>query len=366
MKFIASILPLFVIAAATIAGAAPPQKLLESYPTREIVWLGSFAGSVTVNPLNELLATRAGEIEWKVASGAQVIKGASLANCGAAQIAQSERQLALNEATLPVKLREAQRSHDEKTSAKERQLEEFQNQLQRLELSKNESAVLGPELTKRVAQEKKKIAAKIEKLKEDLDPDFAAAELHIAKEQLRLDVERTRLEHLENIRSYEIVAPHDGILSIRRSDYIRGNEVVGTIENRGIASVTLQIADPEILNEKPEQLQISVEDPRGKTHFGNFSHIEKGSSIRMGFVIYHFNLVPQPESPLPDDLTGERLITVSRKLGRKAYIVPKTDFLFHNTEEVQRLGWSAFIQQRWPGAKIFLVGPRSLAIIREE
>lgn len=365
-----SITSIFALSLALISAssllAAPPPQTLESYPSREVVWLGSFAGQVAVNPLTDLPATRPGEIEWKVADGANVQEGASLAVCGAAQIAQAERQLALDEANLPLKLRETEWTHREKVSASERQLEEMGNQLQKLDLSKDEKELLGPELAKRVVTEKQQLTSEIAKLKERLNPESAAEELRIAQEQLRLDIEKARLEQLETIRSFEIVAPHAGILHIGLSGYIRGSEIVGTLENRGKASVTLQIADPEVLNEKPELLQVSVVDPRGKSHFGNFSHIEKGSTIRMGFVIYYFTLEPEPAAPLPDDLTGERLITLSRKLERKAFIVPKTDFLFQNTEEVQRLGWSAFIQQRWPGARIFFVGPRSLAITREE
>lgn len=366
MKLITSILSFLTIAAAAQPVAVPSLKPLESYPSREIVWLGSFAGNVAVNPLTELTATRPGEIEWKLTDGTKVEKGASLAVCGGAQIAQSERQLALDEASLPLKLQEAQRSHDEKTDAKERQLDEMQNALQRLDLSKKEIEVLGPELAKRVTLEKQELTSEITEFKQSLNPQSAAEELRIAQEQLRLDLEKSRLEQLETIRSFEILAPHAGILRIDLTGYIRGSDIVGTVENSGVASVTLQIADPEVLNEAPELLQVSVNDPRGKTHIGNFSHIEKGSTIRMGFVIYHFTLVPEPDAAIPADMTGERLITLSRKLGRTAYIVSKTDFLFQNSEEVQRLGWSAFITQRWPGTKIFLIGPRSLAITRDE
>jgi len=346
--------------------AATPPKAIESYPSRDVVWLGSFAGQVAVNPLTELVTTRQGEIQWKVADGASVSDGTSLAICGSSQIAQSEKELALDEADLPNKLRQAEWTHRDKVSTGEVKLEELKNKLQKLELSSEESEVLGPEISKRVMIEKQKLSSEIGGLKERLDPTIAAEELRIEQEKLRLSLEKARLEQLETIRSFEILAPHAGILRIERSGYIRGSEVVGTLENQGIASVTLQIADPEILNEKPELLQVSVADPRGQIHIGNFDRIEKGSNIRMGFVIYHFTLEPKPNLEIPSDMTGERLVTLSRKLGQMAYIVPKTDFLFENTEEVQRLGWSGFVQQRWPGFKIFLVGPRSLAVIREE
>jgi len=354
-----------ILPASALLAATPP-KALEDYPSGDVVWLGSFAGQVAVNPLTELLATRQGEIRWNVADGASVPDGTSLAICGAAQIAQAEKELALKEANLPIELREAEWTHLEKATTGEVRLEELNSKLQKLDLSQEENELLGPELAKRVVTGKQKLNSEIEKLKQRLDPTVAAEELRIEQEQLRLALEKARLEQLESIRSFEILAPHAGTLRIERSGYIRGNERIGTLENRGIASVTLQIADPEVLNEKPELLQVSVSDPRGQVYLGNFDRIEKNSNIRMGFVIYHFTFEPTPGTEIPSDMTGERLVNLSRKLGRMAYIVPKTDFLFENTEEVQRLGWSAFVEQRWPGCKIFLVGPRNLAIIRGE
>ncbi len=354
-----------IVSSSSLLAATPP-KAPESYPTRDVVWLGSFAGQIAVNPLTELVTTRQGDIQWKVADGESVANGTSLAICGFSQIAQSEKELALDEADLPNKLRQAEWTHREKIATGELKLEELKNKLQKLDLSEEENEVLGPSISKRIVGEKQKLRNEIEKLNDRLDPTISAEELRIEQEKLRLTLEKARLEQLETIRSFEILAPHAGILKIERSGYIRGSEVAGTLENRGIASVTLQIADPEILNEKPEQLQVSVADSRGQVHIGNFDRIEKDSSIRMGFVIYHFKLEPKPNLEIPSDMTGERLVTLSRKLGQMAYIVPKTDFLFENTKEVQQLGWAGFVQQRWPGFKILLVGPRSLAVIREE
>jgi hypothetical protein len=70
------------------------------------------------------------------------------------------------------------------------------------------------ELAKRVVTENQQLTSEIAKLKERLNPESAAEELRIAQEQLRLDIEKARLEQLETIRSFEIVAPHAGILRI--------------------------------------------------------------------------------------------------------------------------------------------------------
>ncbi len=354
-----------IAASSGIAAAATP-TLLADYPQMEVVWLGSFSGKVAVNPLTDLVTTRAGEIEWKVADGASLTEATSLAICGASQINQSAKALALEEANLPLKLRDAEKSHREKRATEETQLEDLKNQLQKLDLSSEENELLGPELAKRVTSGKQKLRREIENLKEYLNPALAADELRLAKEKINLDVEKLRLEQFESIRSFEIAAPHAGILRISRTGYIRASEIVGTLENKGVATITLQIVDPEILNENPELLEASVTDPRGKDYIAKFSHIEKNSTIRVGFLIYHFKLEARPDFELPSDLTGERLVVLSRKLERKAYILPKIDFLFENTAEVQQLGWPAFVEKRFPGSKIFFVGPRSLAITRGE
>ena len=51
-----------IAASSGIAAAATP-TLLADYPQMEVVWLGSFSGKVAVNPLTDLVTTRAGEIE---------------------------------------------------------------------------------------------------------------------------------------------------------------------------------------------------------------------------------------------------------------------------------------------------------------
>jgi stress response protein YsnF len=364
MKFILYIIIFFEVshAAETISHI----KSLESYPHNDVLWLASMAGNVAVNPSTKLSSLRSGEIKWNVSDGEAIVKGVSLAVCGAAQIAQSERQFTLNESKLPLDLQEAELNHQEKTATLEKQLDNLHYQCEKLNLSKNEVHALGAKVAARVADEKLKILSQIQRHEEIIEQHLGAESLRVKQDQLRLDLEKIRLEHLENVRNFEIIAPHDGILHIEQSGYVRGNDIIGSIENRGIATVTLHIADPEILNEKPELLEVSVEDARGNTHIGTFSHIEKGANMRMGFVIYHFNLVSDTEKTLPIDLNGERMVMLRRKLGCKAYIVPKVEFLFHNTEEIQRIGWSAFVSQCWPASKIFLLGPRSIAIIREK
>jgi hypothetical protein len=346
--------------------SAAPKASIDSYPLADAIWLGSFAGQVEVNPKTEIVASRPGEIQWKGSDGEALPAGAVAAITSAVQIRQSAEQLALNETNLTIQLRAAEWSHREKHAAMARQLEDRRNQLSNLELSPQELDIIGNELSKRVTIEKEKISEELKELQKRMDPALLDEELRIAQDQLRLDLEKLRSEHQEFIHANEIITPHAAVLHIEKTGYVRANEVIGTFEDSGRASLSLQIADPEILREKPEALRVMVDDSRGNRYLGDFSHLEQAGAVRMGTTLYHFILQPQEGQEIPADMTGERLVTLSRKLPVEARILPKTDFLFESAAEIQKVGWQSFISDRWPGAEILFVGPRSLAVIARE
>lgn len=356
--------------AAPLSRAAGPAgievKPLETYALADRVWLGTFGGEVEVNPRSDLAAIRTGELEWRFADGDEVKEGDVVGLSAAGKIRQSTEQLALEESSLAVKLRNLAWAHDEKSANLERQIGEFEGRIAKLALTPKERRLLGDDLSRRLADERRKLEGQLLAMREKLDPDFRAEELRVEQEQLRLEVERARAEHEELIQSMEILAPHDGVLRILKTGQVRGNEVVGTVERRGRASVAMQLFDPEIRSELPESLAIAVSGPTGEMFPGSFSKIERPPGARLGPMIYHFTLGGNGEAPPREDLSGERMVTLYKLLGRKARIVPKADFLFSHPAEIQRLGWAGFLRGIWPDARIIHIGPRSVALIERE
>jgi hypothetical protein len=347
--------------------AAPPVvKPLASYPLADRVWLGTFGGEVEVNPLSELPVTRTGEIRLLANDGMEVKEGAAVALADAEKIQQSADQLALDESALPVKLKTAEWSHQEKTAGLERQLEELEARIAKLTLSPKERQLLGEDLTLRLAEEGRKLQGQLATMHEKLAPEFRAEELRIEQQQLRQDIERKRAEHLELVRSMEITAPHDGVFHALKSGKVRASEIIGTVERRGKAAVTLQLLDPELRSETPESLAIAVSSPTGEIFTGKFSHIERVPGIRLGPAVYHFTLDVSQSTPLRDDLSGDRMVTLYKLLGRQTRIVAKVDFLFSHAAEIQQLGWAGFLRSVWPDARVIHVGPRSIALAEHE
>lgn len=353
---------------ASVRAEIPPvePKPLASFPLSDRVWLGAFGGEVEVNPRSELLASRAGEIEWLEADGVEVKEGAAVALVGAQQIRQSADQLALDEAALPLKLKAAEWSHGDKVAGLERQMEELEGRIAKLSLSPKERKLLGEDLARRLAAERLKLEGNLVTMREKLDPVFLAEDLGVEQRQLQQDFERARTEHADLIRSLEIPAPHDGVLHILKSGDVRSNELIGSVERRGKASVTLQLFDPELRSEEPETLAITVASPTGEMLPGSFSKVERVPGARLGPAIYHFTLDENPDAPLREEISGERMVTIYKLIGTKARIIPKAGFLFSHPAEIQKKGWAGFLSGVWPDARIIYVGPRAIALSEHE
>jgi regulator of replication initiation timing len=357
------------VAAAFSQAAEPPAaapKPLDRYALADRVWLGTFGGEVSVNPRSELTALRIGEMEWRFADGETVKEGDAVAVSAVTRVRQSAAQLALDESALAMKLKSAAWAHQEKIANLQRQIGDMEGRIAKLALTPKESRLFGEDLSRRLAEERRKLADQLVAMREKLDPEFLAEELRIEQEQLRQDVARAKTEHLELVQSVEILAPNDGVLKIYKTGEVRGGDVVGTVESRGKASVTLQVLDPEIRSEPPDSLAIAVSGPTGEMFPGRFSHVERPPVSRLGPVIYHFTLGENGESPQGEDLSGERMVTLYKLLGRKARIIPKAEFLFSHPADIQRLGWAGFFREIWPDARIIHIGPRSVSLVEQE
>ncbi len=363
LKIMICVLPLVSLAD---EGGVSPAKLLEDYPLADRVWLGSFGGEVEVDPKSDLAALRNGEMQWLFADGAEVKEGDVVGLSAAGKIRQSADKLALEESSLTVKLRNLRWAHDEKSAGLERQMREIEARVGKLSLTPKERRLLGDGLARRLTEERLKLEADLAAMRQRLDPAFRSEELRVEQEQLRIEVERIRAEHEELVQSMEIRAPHDGFLRILKTGMVRANDPVGYVQLRGRASVAVQLFDPDIRSEPPETIVITVHSPAGEMFSGVFSGIDRPSVLRSGPMIYHFTLSSNGTSSPGEDLSGERMVTIYKLLGRKARIIPKTQFLFSHPEDIRRLGWAGFFRGIWPDARIIHIGPRSVALVGTE
>jgi|GEM_PF-3221233 len=355
-------LPLVCVAESVVA--AP--KALASYPQGDRLWLGSFGGEVAVNLRVDLLVSRPGEIKWLVADEAEVKEGQALVLASAVQVRQSAEQLAIDEDAISTKLKNVEWQHLDKLIGLERQAEELESRIAKLSPTPKERDLLGDGLLKGLAVQTRKLKSELNTLNEKRDPQFCAEDLSIEQRQLRQDLEKARADHDELVHSLEILSPNDGVVHILKSDFVRSNDIIGTVERRGVAVVTMQLLDPELRSEPPESLAISVSSPKGDLISGSFSHIDRMTNVRLGPMIYHFNLDQNPEVPFTPDLSGERMITLYKLLNQQVRIVPKAEFLFTYPQEIQRLGWAGFLKTVWPAARIVHIGPRSIALVEKE
>lgn len=336
---------------------------LSSYPKGDRVWIGSFGGTVEVNPSTNLLANRYGSLDWKVVDGGTVEEGATLAFQAAEEYQQSLAQLKLDEAKLEVDLAALKWDHEEKNTSLKRKVEELESQLTNLTLTREEKKLVGPELAARLDARRLELQAALEMEREKASPQRRADQLSQAMEQLKLDLTRARWEHQQVIQKVSIIAPHEGILHQLKTGTVQAGDLVGRVERRGLALAKLKVLDPDVRSELPERLAVTVAGPRGQLLSGVYSRTERLGEIGVGIPVYQFDLTAAQGVELDAEMSGERMISMYRLLGQQAYLVPKTKFLFADPEAIENMGWPVYIKTIWPKAKVLYLGPDKIALI---
>lgn len=354
------ILLTMVLLQANAQGAQAPE--LKSYPQSDMIWLGSYAGLVEVNPRIELESVRYGDLHWVVEDGAEVKAGESAAYCAYAKVLHSNAQLKKAEDELKLSLRTTKWEHLKETEGLEQEASAIEDEIAKFSFSDHEKKLAGQKLSARVDQHRKKLEAKLDIARDQISPEMRDEQLRLKLEQLELEIRGKQIENRDLINTLSIRAPHGGIIHQHKAGEVQVGDVIGNVERRGRAVLMLPMIDAEILREKPKSLAVTTTGSKGRTLKGSFSEIYQKVGIVSGPKTYLFELLPDGDFELSDDTTGERMVSIYRKLERRAYIVPKTKFLFENTEEVQKLGWHKFIKSKWPDAEIVYIGPNAIAI----
>lgn len=362
MKSCKFLIPMVMAIAALDGFAEEDWGDLTSYPRSNMVWLGAYGGAVEVNPRSELVAVRHGELRWLVEDQAVVAEGDTIAYYDAAKVDRSQEQLALVEDGFNVKMLELRWAHEEKIRGLERQHDTLALEILQMKLSRDEERLVGRELATRLDEARRKSTVELERLKQKLDPEVLATQLDLQQRELKQELRRAQDDHKLLMQSQALVAKHDGVVHQRKSGEVRAGTIVGELEDRGVAVAKLRVIDPRIRSQRPEDLRISLSGPRGQRVEGGFSHVLDSVVEGLGPKVYCFKLEQSDEFKLDAEMTGERMLSVYRKLEGEAYIIKKTNMLFTEPEKIQELGWSKYIKGIWPKAKIMYIGPNSIAI----
>ncbi|MDX1680460.1 MAG: hypothetical protein R3242_07005 [Akkermansiaceae bacterium] len=362
MRSILAVMGCTLTAVTSVTADKEPRRNLSSYPLQDRVWVGNFGGKVEVNPMVDLETKRFGRVEWKAQDDEEVEAGQTVAWQAADHVRHSQNQLDMLKEEHLLKMEATEWEHQEKINANRRSLRELESKLRSLELTPQERRIVGEEFVARLDERKSEIEAELDAARMRLDPERLATELKLERQRLIADLDKAQLDHADLVNNMSLIAPHDGVLRHLEQGDVDKGAIVGRIERQGRAVASLKIVDPEVRSEKPERLAIIVTGPSGQRVQGSFSHVEKMLDVGLGSVIHHFELEPREGQSLDNEMSGERMISVYRLLGRQARVVPKSAFLFEEPAKIQNMGWAAYIKEIWPQSEIVYIGPTAIAV----
>lgn len=362
-------LPIFVLLACLpVMRAAPgdgPGKL-EDYPVKDRVWLASAVGEVTVNPEYPVEISALGELKWLVKSGQRVEKDVAICLTAAKKIDLSARDLALTTSRYPNSRRDLDASNRDQVKALKTSLEEANLKLEELNLTATEEALVGENVLKALVKERETLREEVRLMEEKLQSDYFTRALADARTGLQLELDQARQGHDELLRGATVRAEIGGTLEILGNEVLQADSLVAKIIQSDLAEVRLEVTDPRLLNVPPEELAVQFSGDEGRVHEGRFSRVERTPAFTRQTRILIFTLEKnKDEEELPASLSGIRMLRIERILKERGHLVPKQDFLFQFPEEINEKGWAAFIENRWPEARLSYVGPTHLVVSKK-
>jgi len=340
---------------------------LSVYAQNDKVWLASFGSLITVEPETEISPVRPGEFRWILEDQSDVKEGQVIAYCDEAALKLSERRLRLSELSLVKKRRDKIDFQKDKKLSLERELAELLAQQIKLSVSDDEAEQLGADLMKKVHEEQLKLEEQAKRINIKLSENRLNGELELELETLELEYEQSKLNHTQLKKGSEVTAPHDGkLVHAIASGYVRQNEILGNVIQSGFAELELKIIDPNVKSIAPEFLSVSIHRPDGGKHPASYERTQDAQRTALAPTIHYYTLAPLEGEPVPKSLNGTHIVTVARLLNQKAYIIPKSKYLFSHTQEIQEKGWAGFVRSTFgEDAAILFIGPRSVAVVRE-
>lgn len=360
---------LISLAVCTLTTALPAQThpdlgFVGDYPLGSEVWLGSIVGNVSVNPSFPVEVSVPGLIEWKIVSGGDVAKDQVIGLSDATKLALSSRELELKKSRYSNALMDLEWASFDKRRSLQNSIKDLVEKRSRMELTKGEMDILGQKFAQRLKDESAELQKELKRLELKLESryfDQGAADDRIA---LDLEIERAEHDHRELLRSSEISAITAGKLVIESNEMmIRQDTPVARIIKQGQAEARLELADLRLRNLPGEQLAVEIIGEDGRNYRGSYSRILEQRSLDRDARIAIFEIQRQsPDDPIPENLSGARMMRIHRLLPAPGRIIPKKDLVFKFPKEISDRGWAAFIESRWPGTKVTFVGPKDLVV----
>lgn len=345
------------------AQSHPDIGRLEDHPIVSRVWLGSLVGGVRVNPEFPVEVVMPGKIQWVVEDGQMVAGGDVIGIVAVEKLELLERELGLKESRYGNALIDQELTNREKRQALVRSIDEMEEKLARMDLTKTERRLLGAQFEQRLSEERMTLKMQLKSLRDKLESDYFELAAAADRKALDLEIERARLDYEDLRRNSELLAPEGGKVAIEVRDPIRKSTVIGRIIKAGLAEVRLEMADVHLRNVPGEELVIEVNGEDGRTYHGAFIRELEETSLDRNAKVMLFDVQGVDErTPVPPELGGSRMIRVFRTLAKPGHGVPKKDLVFKFPKEIDSDGWANFFEKRWSGVRVTYVAPREVIV----
>ncbi|WP_411826263.1 hypothetical protein [Luteolibacter sp. AS25] len=340
---------------------------LESFEVGDRIWLSTVSGTVTIDPVQQLEAFTPGRISWLVEEGAMVKEDQELFRVNAEAIELSERDLALREKKFKNDVEDLTWAVDEQKQGLRATLKELEDSLLELELSPGEIEALGPDVTRELETEKRRVEKSLQMKRERFESDYFEANLDTEIKELELELDQADFKHREIVQQATVKALSDGMVTITQSD-VSGQPPlkVGELTTLGVAECRIQLTEPRSRNAAKEDLMITVQGSDGVLFEGLFEREEPFILGQSSTATMIFRLESDETKPSREALDGEQIVRLYLKLSEPASLIQKEPFLLKHTKEIQELGWKGFLQSMWPDAEVVYIGPRVIAVRRKE
>lgn len=331
------------------------------------VWMATVFVDVSVNPEYPVQAKSPGRIEWLAETGEAVKENQCLGYMAADKLDVSKRGYELKKAQYANSMLDIENKLIESKKALDASISEIDAKLEKMKLSDEEKRILGAEFARKLQEEAGRVAKDAEFYKEKKNSGYFDDAAKSEIESLNLELERSRLDHEDQMRSSRLLAGSDGVFTRLRdtSDGADKEEVAGKVVARGVAEARLEVVDETLLRIEPEKLELRLGGDDGKAYVGTFDRQEEEVSLRGNAKVYVFKVVPVDGGECPGELNGPRMARVNRKLDKPGWALKKENLLFKFPDEISSRGWSEFIESRWQGVRVRLVAPKVVILDRE-
>jgi len=356
------------------ASNAAPIPDLSSYPESERIWLGIEEGIVRPKAFSQARSQLNGNVRLLAEDGQELKKGELWAVLDPENLELERRSLEVEEYNFTQKIRDNKKSHREKLTSAQLDLNEVEQTKSRLLLAL-ESDQTPSELKGRLREAIQKAKEEIVFLQDALTPEQQEKDLQMEEEEGRLVLEKKRKQYEELKKRSELTAQFDGILkfSSRVKEelaahpngliWMDANQLIGSVTDEQSLEIVVSAKSPLINQIRKEDLLILMEQSQtGKLISATFQKVDEldtGAEVQTNYLFE----IASGSTEVARHSTGQlNLIHVYRKLPVPCRIVLKKDIAFIDPTTLEISGWEGLAMKLWPGCTIEQVASQTIAI----